>query len=378
MPNAETMTVRRNHVLFWAAAFLVFLALTWLFKSVMLPFVLGAAVAYLLDPLAEKLARRGVSRTIAALLVLAVFFVFVVAVLALVLPFAYREAVQFIDAVPSYVEKIGALAAPYTGWLHDRFGNGDPAAFENALKNNISSAFKVGGSVLAGLAVGGQALAGFLSVMILTPLTAFFMIREWPQITGWIDNQIPRKNYKIIKNLLAQINAKVAGFVRGQLSIAFVLALIYAVALLLAGLNFGFLIGLMAGLLSIVPLVGSTVGLLVSIGMAWLQSGEWGYVGIIAAIFIVGQFVEGNILTPRLLGKSVGMHPLWILFVLMAGGSAFGIVGMLLAVPVAASLGVLVGFAFEQYRQSDYYKAPVSKKTAKTKNHARDRASTAA
>lgn len=193
-------------------------------------------------------------------------------------------------------------------------------------------------------------------------------------MTKWTDDLIPRGSYDTVKGLLHQINVKLSGFVRGQISVAFALAIIYALALTVAGLKFGFLIGIMAGVLSVIPLIGSTVGLVVSVLVAWFQSGEWSYVGIIAAIFLVGQFVEGNFLTPKLLGSSVGLHPLWILFALLAGGSLFGIVGMFLAVPVAAVVGVLLGFAIKQYRESPYYtdgekKAPKKAKAkVKTKS----------
>ncbi|HEY8190325.1 MAG TPA: AI-2E family transporter, partial [Micavibrio sp.] len=189
----------------------------------------------------------------------------------------------------------------------------------------------------------------------ITPIVAFFMMEEWVRITKWIDDMIPRDSYRTIRDLLTQMDRKVSGFVRGQVTISCVLAIAYAIALSIAGLKFGFLIGLMAGILSIVPMVGSMIGLVVAVLVAWLQSHEWSYVGIIAAIFLVGQFLEGNIITPRIMGKSVGLHPLWILFSLLAGGALFGIVGMILAVPVAAIIGVLAAFAIDRYKSSSYY-----------------------
>lgn len=194
-----------------------------------------------------------------------------------------------------------------------------------------------------------------LSFLLLTPLIAFMMMLEWPRITAWIDQQIPRHYYDQIRQLLDRIDRKIAGFVRGQLLVALALAIVYALALAIAGLQFGFLIGATAGLLSIIPLFGSTVGLLVSVSVAWFQAESIAYVGIIAAIFIAGQVLEGNVITPKLVGKSVGLHPIWILFAILAGSALMGILGMLLAVPVAASIGVLLGFALEQYRQSAYY-----------------------
>lgn len=155
--------------------------------------------------------------------------------------------------------------------------------------------------------------------------------------------------------LLKQINEKLAGFIRGQISVALFLAFAYAIALTLAGLKYGLLIGIMSGLLSVIPMVGSAVGLIVSVGVAWFQTGEWSYVAIIAAIFLSGQLIEGNFLTPKLVGDSVGLHPLWVFFALLAGGSLLGILGMFLAVPVAAVIGVLLSYALHKYKQSAYY-----------------------
>jgi len=172
---------------------------------------------------------------------------------------------------------------------------------------------------------------------------------------------LPRENKDTIKDLLLRMNQKISGFVRGQLMVAAVLGVAYAIALSLMGLKYGFLIGIGAGVLNIIPLVGSSVGLLVGVLVAWLQGGDWIYVLGVAGIFLAGQLIEGNFLTPRFVGKSVGLHPLWVFFALMAGGALFGIVGIMLAVPVTAVIGVLAGFAISQYKDSPYYKGEPSK-----------------
>ena len=365
MARGVTALSAKNHLVFWTGAFALFLAFVWLFGDILLPFVLGMAIAYLLNPLVEFLGRHKVPRWIAALIILGLFFVFVITVLALAIPPLYREAAALADAMPGYIEKLPDLIMPYTGWLQDKLGNGHIDSLREALQNNIGKALSVGVGVLGGLASGGQAFAGFISILILTPITAYFMMKDWAAMTGWVDNLLPRGSRDTIRDLLHKIDRKLSGFVRGQLSVAFALGTVYALALTIAGLRFGFLIGLTAGILSIIPLVGSTTGLLASVIVAWLQSGEWGYTAIIAAIFFTGQFIEGHILTPKLLGKSVGLHPLWILFALLAGGSLFGIVGMLLAVPVTASIGVLIGFALSQYKDSPYYKDGAAKTKSK-------------
>lgn len=350
------MSTIQRQAWFWGGVFTLFLtAFIWLFGDVLTPFVLGMAIAYLLNPVVQRLARYKIYRPLAALLILSFFILMVAAVIALVGPPAVREAGDLIEKIPGYMDSAYNWAEPHLRTLRRHIGAEYTEDAKTVVKENIGMALTAGGGILGSLTNGGQAVVGFFTALVLTPLVAYFMMQEWPRITGWIDSLIPRQNEKTVKDLIRQIDRKLSGFIRGQLLVAFFLALIYAVALSVAGLNYGFLIGLGAGVLSIIPLVGSTAGLLVAVVVAWFQTGELSYVGIIAAIFIVGQIVEGNFLTPKLVGDSVGIHPLWVIFALMAGGSLFGILGMLLAVPVAAVIGVLVGFAIVQYKKSPLY-----------------------
>lgn len=373
-----SMTLR-NHIYFWIATTVLILGVIWLLKGVLLPFVLGAAIAYLLEPVMEFLSRKKLPRTIGAFLILLVFFSAVMLALAVITPVIYRQSIQLINAIPGYAEQFWELGGPYIGWLQEKFNNGDFSDLQKTVQSHIGKALEISTDVVTGLASGGSALVGTLSLFVITPLVAFFMMKEWNHMTEWFDRQIPRHSYDKIKGLLKEIDLKISGFIRGQFSVALVLGIIYATALYIAGLDFGLLIGFMAGLLSIIPLVGSTAGLIVSVAVAWFQAGTWQFVAVIAAIFMVGQFVEGNILTPRLLGKSVGLHPLWILFSIMAGGSLFGLTGMFLAVPVTASIGVLTGFALDEYRKSAYYRTAEpekKKKTAKRKTTRKQPAAT--
>jgi predicted PurR-regulated permease PerM len=352
----------KTQLLFWLGAFTFFLGFVWLFNDILTPFVLGIVIAYLLNPLVKKFSTKGVQRTTSSAVIILLFFIIVTAIIILVAPIVARESSALIDDLPGYLDKFFKTIQPYTTWFQQSFGEGYIADAQSFVKENVSKILTVSGGIAGSIAAGGQAVAGLLTTLVLTPLVAFFMMREWPAITKWVEDLIPRQNEKMIRDLLQQIDTKLAGFIRGQLTVAFVLGLIYAIALTIAGLNYGFLIGVTAGFLSIIPMVGSTLGLIVSVLVAWFQAGEWSYVAIIAAIFIVGQIVEGNLLTPKLVGDSVGLHPLWILFALMAGGSLFGILGMILAVPVAAVIGVLMSFAIVQYKKSGLYKKPAEKK----------------
>lgn len=346
-------------VLFWALSALTIFVFIWLFRAVLTPFVLGIVIAYLLNPLVKRFSTKGIQRTTSSAIILALFFLIVTVILIVVSPIIAKESTELIKALPGYLDKFFVQIQPYLGWFQERLGeNLGENYIEDAkalMKSNASKLLSLSGGLAGGLAAGGQAIIGTMTTLVITPLVAFYMMREWPVVTGWVENLIPRHNAKVFNDLIDQIDRKLSGFIRGQISVAFLLGLIYAIALTVAGLNYGFLIGISAGVLSIIPMVGSTMGLLAAVIVAWFQSGELSYVGIIAVIFMVGQVLEGNVLSPKLLGDSVGLHPLWILFALMAGGSLFGILGMLLAVPVAAVVGVLANFTIQEYKKSQIY-----------------------
>lgn len=347
-----------THLIFWSIAALSFIVIVMLFKAVLLPFVLGIAVAYLLNPLVIKLGEIGIARKPAALMILGGFIVIILGFLAAVLPVLSREFAQLSHDLPEYAQKLWDMTAPLRNRV-DRYTGGDnQQALAGLLQSNSGSAINVANIMVSKLAAGGQALIDLFSVIVFMPIVAYFMMVEWERARGWVYDLIPRHAHDDVMDLLKEINAKLSGFVRGQISVAIVLGLGYALALSIAGLKYGLLIGLGAGLISVIPMVGSTVGLIVSVAVAWFQSGDLIFVGIIAGIFIVGQLIEGNFLTPKLVGDSVGLHPLWVFFALLAGGSVLGILGMFLAVPVAAVIGVLVSYALHRYKQSRYYNDP--------------------
>ena len=362
----------QKHMIFWGFIVALLFAFVWVFQSVLLPFIVGLAIAYLLNPAVNAMGRAGVSRSLVTIIILSAFFIVVAAFLALVTPIAIRQGMEFANDLPSYIDRLIAFLSPYADKLAGALGQGESIDLRALLQNHIGTAASVGKAVisatLSGLGAGGQAITGTLSLLIITPLVSFFAIKDWPRITAWVEDLFPRPHKKTIMGVLKDIDQKLSGFVRGQLTVALVLAVFYAAALTIAGLNYGIVVGFVIGLLSIVPMVGSIVGLLVGVVLAWLQTGDFEFVGIIAAIFLFGQFVEGNIIAPKLIGKSVGMHPVWIFFALIAGGSLFGVLGMLLAVPVAAVAGVLLTFGVQNYKQSAIYKgkpAPRKKRSQK-------------
>lgn len=357
----------RNHALFWSLAFAGFLGFVYVFSAVLLPFVLGIAIAYLLNPLVNALGRAKIARAPAAILITALFFAFVAACLTLLTPVLYKQSLQLANDLPAYLDAIIAIIEPYSEQALALLGEEEGADLKSLLAAHTGTAATIGKQILQSLAAGGQAVFGVFSVIVFTPIVAYFMMKEWVRITNWVEDLLPRDNKKVILGLLKQIDQKLSGFVRGQISVAVILGLAYAIALSIAGLKYGFLIGLLSGALSIIPMVGSMTGLIVSVAVAWFQAGDIMFVAIIAAIFLVGQLIEGNILSPKIVGDSVGLHPLWIFFALLAGGALFGILGMLLAVPVAAVAGVLLAFAITQYKASPYYAGSKKKSAGKKK-----------
>ena len=358
----------KNQIYFWAATFAAFFAFVYLFKSVLLPFVLGGLIAYLLNPLVLAFGKLKINRTIAALIILLVFFTSTTLAIALAAPLLYNQSLQLISDAPDYAVNIWELIQPFIIQVSERLGleSIESVDIKSLITNNSETAADIAKRVLNKIAQGGQAFISAITTIVFTPIVAYFVMKEWVRITSWVEDLLPRDKKETILSLLKQIDMKISGFVRGQVSVALILAVGYAIALSIAGLKYGALIGIAAGLLSIIPMVGSALGLVTSVVVAYFQSFDLSYTAIIAAIFLVGQFIEGNILSPKIVGDSVGLHPLWVFFALLAGGALFGIVGMLIAVPVAAIAGVLLAFAILQYKSSPLYKGK-SKPTAKKK-----------
>ncbi|MGH1402697.1 MAG: AI-2E family transporter [Alphaproteobacteria bacterium] len=345
----------KTHLIFWAGVFVSSLVFVWVFKAVLLPFVLGIAVAYLLNPIVNKLGQMGIARAPAAMMILGSFLILILGFIGAISPIIYREFIGFSDDLPGYIEKITALLAPVTAMLDEYIGGAEGQNVEDILKEHSGTAIKTARQIVTHLAAGGQAVVDMVSVAVFMPIVAYFMMKEWPLVIAWAQGLMPRHSKDTIMDLFKEIDKKISGFVRGQITVAVFLGVGYAIALTIAGLKYGFMIGLMSGLLSVIPMVGSAVGLIVSVAVAWFQSGDIMFMALIAGIFIGGQVIEGNFLTPKLVGDSVGLHPLWVFFALLAGGSVLGILGMFLAVPVAAVIGVLLSFLIYKYKQSAYY-----------------------
>lgn len=341
----------RQQALYWAAVCAVFLLLLWALGQILLPFVVGAAIAYILDPLADRLEARGLSRIWATIVIFALAILVAILALLLVLPLLISQIIALVQAAPELYETARAQ-------IVERFPSviNEDSAARQVIADILAAARTQAGSLASQvLTSAGAALSGVV-ILVISPVVAFYLLLDWDRMIARIDDLLPRDHAPVIRQLAAQMDATLASFVRGQGTVCLILGAFYAIALMAVGLQFGLVVGLLAGLISFIPYIGALFGGVLAIGLALFQFwGEWYWIAAVAGIFMIGQTVEGNILTPNLVGGSVGLHPVWLLFALAAFGSIFGFVGMLIAVPVAAIIGVLVRYLGDRYRQGLLY-----------------------
>lgn len=353
--NISAIGLRRQ-VFFWVVALAIFIAFLMLFSSILLPFIAGMALAYFLDPVADRLERIGLSRLMATVVILVSFVVVFVLSLMIIIPVLASQLNDFIQRVPEYVTQLQTfIATSNASWLPD-WVDGQMGTIRENFSRYLSEGVGFLGTLVEQIWNSGKALLDIASLLVVTPVVAFYLLLDWDHMIEKVDSWVPRNQLATVRQLATELDNTIAGFVRGQGSLCLILGIFYAVALSFAGLNFGLLIGFFTGLISFIPYVGSTVGLLLAVGVALVQFWpDFIWIGVIAGIFFLGQFIEGNILQPKLVGKSVGLHPVWLMFALFAFGALFGFVGVLVAVPAAAAVGVLVRFAISRYLDSDLY-----------------------
>jgi predicted PurR-regulated permease PerM len=345
------MRLERN-IVFWIAALAAFVALLWLLSPILLPFVLGMAIAYVLDPLANQLSKRGIGRALAASLILGGFVLALALLVLLIAPILAQQLAAFIDNSPAYALRLQAFVSdPSHPWIKRMIGDNLTGAGDLM---NQTVGYLTG--LLASLWAKGQALLSIFSLLIITPVVAFYLICDWDRMVTAVDRLVPVPQRETVRRLGREIDATIAAYVRGQSGLCLILGSYYATGLTFAGLSFGLLIGVVSGLISFIPYVGSLTALVLSLGVALAQfAPDWTRIVIIAGIVLFGQFLEGNVLAPKLVGESVGLHPVWLMFALFAFGYLFGFVGLLLAVPLAAGAGVLIRFALARYLASPLY-----------------------
>ncbi|WP_321504283.1 AI-2E family transporter [Breoghania sp.] len=360
------MTLQRRFT-FWLIALAAVILFLWVFSPILLPFVAGMALAYLLDPVADRLETIGMSRMWATLTIMVLFVLVFVLVLVLLLPVLGNQLANLIEAMPDYVAQLHGLVSEHFGKRLQQISGLGSSEIKSSLGNLMSQGAGWLANLMKSIWSGGQALLSLMALFVVTPVVAFYLLLDWDRMMAKIDGWLPREHRDLVHRLIDEIDSAVAGFVRGQVSVCLILGSFYAIGLAVLGLKFGLLIGLGAGLISFIPYVGATTGLVLSLGVALVQFWpNWHMIAAVLAVFSVGQFLEGNILQPKLVGNRVGLHPVWLMFALFAFGYLFGFVGMLVAVPVSAAIGVLARFALEQYLTSPlYYGAPAAAGTTK-------------
>ena len=346
--------VFKQQQIFWIAVLTIFIAAFWLLRDIMLPFVAGLVLAYLLDPLANRLERLGLSRAVATLVIVGGFVTIAVFLAVLLIPILVGQLAGLAENLPSYASRVQAVITdPSRPWLAKIVGVGLSEGDVGELVRQATGGLAI---FVRSLWSGGQALLSIFSLVLVTPVVAFYLIWDWNRMVATIDRWLPLAYAPTIRALAAEINVAIAGFVRGQTAICLILASLYAAGFTVIGLHFGLLIGLATGIATFVPYVGSLTGLVVAMSVAVAQF--WpDPVPIVAVlcVCIVCQFLEGYVLAPNMVGRIVGLHPVWLVFALFASGYLLGFVGLLIAIPLAAAIGVLVRFALRQYLASPLY-----------------------
>ena len=337
---------------YWGIASVMFLVVLWFLGDVILPFVLGGAIAYFLDPVADRLEKLGCTRAIAVSIITLIALLIFIVMALLVIPTLIEQTLSLINIAPQLFNDLQSFLTERFPQLVDE---------ESTLRKSLIAVGETirdrGGQVLDTVVGSAASLINIVVLFVIVPVVAFYLLYDWDRMVADLDDMLPRDHAPVIRDLAGQVDKTLASFIRGMGTVCLILGTYYAVALMIVGLQFGLVVGFVAGLITFIPYVGAVVGGALAVGLALFQFwGDWISIGLVATIFVLGQVAEGNFLTPKLVGNSVGLHPVWLIFALSVFGALFGFVGMLVAVPVAACIGVLARFAISQYKDSRLYR----------------------
>jgi predicted PurR-regulated permease PerM len=346
---------RERQFVYWIVALVIVFTLIIVLREVLLPFVMGMAIAYFLDPVADRLQKWGLSRALAATVLTIVFLLVVAALLTALAPILVSQVESFVSRLPHYMDQMRGRAQDILALVQARLSPEDVTRLQDALGGFAGGAVAWLGGVAKQVWSGGLVAINILSLLVITPIVTFYLLRDWDLIVKRLDGWLPRRHRATIREQLAEIDKTLAGFARGQAIVCLGLGIYYGMGLTLVGLEFGLIVGLGTGFISFVPYFGMLTGLAVGMGLAFAQFDAWLPIVLVAATFTVGQVVEGNFVTPKLVGDQIGLHPVWMIFALLAGGALFGFMGVLLSIPVAATIGVLMRFGLGRYLASPMY-----------------------
>jgi len=346
----------KRQLLFWLVTGLVFVGLISLLNDILLPFIVAIGIAYFLDPLVDRLEKLGLSRTLAIAVLVVVSGLVLALGMIVLMPLLVNQLKALVASLPDQIQTIKGFVED-TGrvWFGDDFNElqtGMDAAIMELTQSWRSSA----GQIIAKVLSGGMAFLNLLSLMLITPVVAFYMLADWEKSMALIDSWLPRDYASTIRRLAHEINDVIAGFIRGQGTVCLLLAIFYSLGLMAVGLDYSLLIGIVSGVAAFVPYVGAALSFLLAGGVAVHQfTTDWWLIAQVFGVMLAGQLIEGTILSPRIVGGHVRLHPVWLIFSLFAFGYLFGFVGLLVAVPLAASLGVVARFGLQEYLESEFY-----------------------
>ena len=342
----------RDQLKYWGVAAIVMMVALWFIGDVLLPFLLGSAIAYFLDPVADRFERMGMSRSLATAVIIAFALMIFIVMALLVVPTLINQTLSLIETAPDLFNRLSNI-------LIERFPSllDESSTLRSSINSIGATIQERGGQVLQTALASFASIINLIVLFVIVPVVAVYMLLDWDRMIAAIDDMLPRDHAPTIQRLAKEIDKTLASFVRGMGTVCLILGTYYAIALMLVGLQFGLVVGFIAGLVTFIPYLGALLGGALAIGLAMFQFwGDWVSIGLVAGIFVIGQIAEGNFLTPKLVGSSVGLHPVWLILSLSVFGTLFGFVGMLVAVPLAASIGVVARFGVQQYRRSLLYK----------------------
>ncbi len=330
--------------------------LIYLLAPILTPFMIAAVLAYICDPLVDRLEARKLPRTLAVVTVFVVLSLVAVIILLVLIPMIERQIDVFVDKLPSYINLFQTRLLPYIYQLLG-ISETDVQLFDlkSSLQNYWGNAGGFTQNALASVSSSGLAFVGLIANLLLIPVVTFYLLRDWDHLINRINELIPRRSQPVVARLARESDEVLGSFLRGQLMVMMVLAVIYSIGLSIVGLDLAVLIGLSAGLISFVPYLGFIVGILFAGIAVMVQFQDVLHLGYIAIVFGLGQLIEGSVLTPLLVGDRIGLHPVAVIFAVLAGGQLFGFVGVLLALPVAAVIAVILRYLHERYMESGLY-----------------------
>ena len=331
--------------------------LLWLLSPILTPFAVAALLGWLGDPLVDRLQLAGRSRNTAVIIVFTLMALLLALVLVILVPLIESQISTLVESLPRYRLWFTGVAIP---WIEGRTGMQiatwlDLGHLVELMRSNWERAGGVATTVLGYVSRSGFALIGMLTSIVLIPVITFFFLRDWDLLVGRVASMIPRDHIETVSRLARESSDVLGGFLRGQFLVMIILGVMYGVGLWAVGLDLGILIGIIAGLFTFVPYLGPTSGVVLGVLAAVMQYGDWKHIAGVLAVFGIGQLIESYWLTPKLVGDRIGLHPVAVIFAVLAGGHLFGFLGMLLALPMAAVVNVLLRYAHERYTQSHLY-----------------------